>query len=103
MPIIHSAERSFVTRMVGGLNLGVAMGILTDVSLGATEDMAETIVTVQTAAAKRHVAERTLVLRIVASLRLINYYDATYIGGADADKATMLALSPLGASGALVF
>lgn len=103
MPIIHSADRQFMTRLVGGLNLGINLSQLIDTDLAIGQTQAQTIATVTARAAKLHVAERNILPRIVASLRLIASFDGTYFGGALAAKPTMRALAPLGAVGSLAF
>lgn len=88
----HSADRPFLQRLVGGLRFGIDKGMLVDADLASTLAAAKAAVNVDNG--RLHVAHRQFANRINASLDRIGDFDATYIGGSDADKATMVALAP---------
>jgi hypothetical protein len=91
MAITHSAEHNIRANTKGGLLFGIAQGLLVDADLASTAAAAKAAV--QLGNAKRHVSERMFGPRVEASLDQIANFDATYLGGSDADKASMLAIS----------
>lgn len=89
---IHSADRAMVNRTVGGLLVGDRQGILLNANLATTAAAAKAAILTNTL--KLHVALRFMSNKVIRSLDLIGNFDSTYLGGSDADKATMLALAP---------
>lgn len=89
MATVHPAERRITQRMVGGLYFGIDLGILSDADLASTAAVAKAAVDLDNA--KLHVAEKNFGPRVKASIDMVGNYDSTYLGGSDADKATMLA------------
>lgn len=89
MPVIHPAERNITQKMVGGLMFGIDQGVLVDADLASSLAVAKAAVNADMA--KKHTAEKTFGPRVTASLDMVGSFDATYIGGSDADKASMLA------------
>jgi len=113
--IVHTADKPLINGIVGGLRFGASTGILEDEDLEAITEgegseevasyalsLAATVALITAKSAALHVSQRTFGARIIASLNLINFFDDTYIGGEEAEKATMLALAPAGA-GSLYF
>lgn len=108
--IVHTADHQFMNGLVGGLRFGASVNILTDADLAAVQagegsseeggdytlSLAGAIAGVTAKGTVLHVAERTFLPRVIASLNLIDYFDSTYIGGASASKTSMLALAPGG-------
>jgi hypothetical protein len=88
----HVSERPLLGKIVGGLRFGIAQSMLVDADLATSIALAK--VAVDADNAKLHSSQKTFGERIKGSLDLVASYDSTYAAGSDADKATMLALSP---------
>lgn len=88
----HISDEPKAAATKGGLLLGANRSLLLDGDLASTN--AEGIKTaVETRGRALHVSERTIAGRVTPSVDAIAQFDSTYLGGSDADKATMQAIS----------
>lgn len=77
----HVAQHSIVAGTVGGINFGIANGLLEDGDLTSLDNA---LGEVDTRAAVLHVSQRTFAPRVKASLRKAEVYQPGYNAGGDA-------------------